>query len=132
MKRVWSVIYSNKKKFPKAKQCGFFIFYWQDHYKNVYQVSFCYEFIPGFESYLTSLTCLELNFLLCKREGGGSSNYVFFYTPWKHQKTPGVLLFPGGIERDQCFQMAQKGEKGDLHCTITSTDMLCSCRFWKE
>ena len=56
MKRDWSVIYSNKKKIPKAKQGGFLIFYWQDHYKNVYQVSFCYEFIPGFESYLTLLT----------------------------------------------------------------------------
>ena len=47
MKKVWSVIYS--KKFPKAKQCGFSIFYSQDHYK---------KFIPGFDSYLTLLTLL--------------------------------------------------------------------------
>ena len=46
------------KKFPKAKQCRFLIFYSQDHYKNVYQVSFCFEFIPEFNSYLTSLTWL--------------------------------------------------------------------------
>ena len=46
------------KKFPKAKQCRFSIFYSQDHYKNVYQVSFCFEFIPEFDSYLTSLTWL--------------------------------------------------------------------------
>ena len=25
----------------------------------------------------------------------------FFYTPWKHQKTRGFLMFSGGIERDQ-------------------------------
>ena len=46
------------KKFPKAKQCGFSIFYSQDHHKKVYQVSFCYEFIPGFDSYLTLLSLL--------------------------------------------------------------------------
>ena len=65
MKKVWSVIYSNKK-FPKAKQCRFSIFYSQDHCKNIYQDSFCYEFIPGFNSYLTLLTWLQsLNLLCC-------------------------------------------------------------------
>ena len=58
MKKIWSVIYSNKK-FPKAKQWGFSTFYSQDNYKNVYQVSFCYEFIPGFDSYLTLLSWLK-------------------------------------------------------------------------
>ena len=43
----------------------FMIFdYWQDHYKSVYQVSFCYEFIPGFKSYLTSWTWLSPSLLL--------------------------------------------------------------------
>ena len=25
-----------------------------------------------------------------------------FYTPWRHQKTKGFLMFSGGIKRDQC------------------------------
>ena len=33
-----------------------FEFYRQGYLKNVYQVSFCYEFIPGFDLYLTLLT----------------------------------------------------------------------------
>ena len=30
---------------------------------------------------------------------------VFFYTPWKHQKASGFLMFPGGIERYQWNEM---------------------------
>ena len=26
---------------------------------------------------------------------------VSFYTPWKHQKTKGFLMFSGGLERDR-------------------------------
>ena len=32
---------------------------------------------------------------------------VSFYTPWKHQKTFGFIMFSGGIETDQCFEMGQ-------------------------
>ena len=31
---------------------------------------------------------------------------VSFYTPWKHQKTKGFLMFPGVIERDQWHEMS--------------------------
>ena len=30
---------------------------------------------------------------------------VFFYTPWKYQKTSDFLTFSGGIERDQWHEM---------------------------
>ena len=30
---------------------------------------------------------------------------VSFYTPWKHQKTKGFLMFPGVIERHQWHEM---------------------------
>ena len=30
---------------------------------------------------------------------------ISFYTPWKHQKTSGFLMFLGGIERDQLHEM---------------------------
>ena len=30
---------------------------------------------------------------------------VSFYTPWKHQKTRGFLMFSGGLERDQWHEM---------------------------
>ena len=29
-----------------------------------------------------------------------------FYTPWKHQKTRGFLMFSGGVEREQWHEMA--------------------------
>ena len=29
---------------------------------------------------------------------------VCIYTPWKHQKTSGFLMFSGGIERDQWYE----------------------------
>ena len=32
---------------------------------------------------------------------------VSFYTPWKHQKTKGFLMFPGVIERDQWHEMSE-------------------------
>ena len=32
---------------------------------------------------------------------------VSFYTPWKHQKTSGFLMFSGGIERDQWHEIGQ-------------------------
>ena len=33
-----------------------------------------------------------------------STPLVFFYTPWKHQKTRGYLTFSGGIEREQWYE----------------------------
>ena len=30
---------------------------------------------------------------------------ISFYTPWKHQKTKGFLMFFGGIERDEWHEM---------------------------
>ena len=30
---------------------------------------------------------------------------VSFYTPWKHQKTRGFLMFPRGIEKDKWHEM---------------------------
>ena len=30
---------------------------------------------------------------------------ISFYTPWKHQKTYGCLMFSGDIERDQWHEM---------------------------
>ena len=32
---------------------------------------------------------------------------AFFYTPWKHQKTSGFLIFSGGIERDQWHELGK-------------------------
>ena len=32
---------------------------------------------------------------------------VYFYTPWKHQKTSVFLMFLGGIERDQWHEMGK-------------------------
>ena len=37
-----------------------------------------------------------------------------FYTPWKHQKTSGFLMFSRGIERDQHYEMGW-----DLHNCIS-------------
>ena len=36
-----------------------------------------------------------------------SMSLASFYTPWKHQKTSGFLMFSGGIERDQWHEMGQ-------------------------
>ena len=33
-----------------------------------------------------------------------SYHWSFFYTPWK-QKTYGLLVFSGGIEKDQCHEI---------------------------
>ena len=30
---------------------------------------------------------------------------IFFYTPWKHHKISGFLMFSGGVERDQQHEM---------------------------
>ena len=30
---------------------------------------------------------------------------VSFYTPWKHQKTSGFLIFSGDTEREQWYEM---------------------------
>ena len=34
-----------------------------------------------------------------------SSTNVHFYTPWKHQKTGGFLMFRGGIEVEDWLKM---------------------------
>ena len=34
-----------------------------------------------------------------------SLSLISFYTPWKHQKTSGFLMFSGGIERDYWHEM---------------------------
>ena len=33
-----------------------------------------------------------------------------FYTPWKHQKTAGFLMFPGGIEIEHLLKMVNISE----------------------
>ena len=40
---------------------------------------------------------------------------VSFYTPWKHQKTSGFLIFSGDIEREQCMEWV----KWNVHRKIT-------------
>ena len=32
---------------------------------------------------------------------------ISFYTPWKHQRTSGFLMFPGWRERDQWHEMGE-------------------------
>ena len=32
---------------------------------------------------------------------------IFFYTPLKYQKTEGFLMFSGGIETDQWYEIAK-------------------------
>ena len=46
-------MYSNKK-ITKGQTLRIFDILLTRHYKNVYQVSFCYEFFPGFGSYFTT------------------------------------------------------------------------------
>ena len=62
---------------------------------------------------------------------------VSFYTPWKHQKTSGFLIFPGGLERnwdemgqDQCFYHEQTSQ---LICRTnepTGFSMMWDIRYW--
>ena len=44
---------------------------------------------------------------------------ISFYTPWKHKKTIGFLMFLGGIERDQWHKMG------------SIKPFLCQHFFWK-
>ena len=39
---------------------------------------------------------------------------VSFYTPWKHHKTRGFLMFTGGIERDQWYETGSWGGWRDM------------------
>ena len=41
---------------------------------------------------------------------------VSFYTPWKHQKTRGFLMFAGGVERDKWKQqiVIRKKKLGEM------------------
>ena len=33
--------------------------------------------------------------------------YYSFYTPWKHEKTSGFMIFSGSIERNQWYEMSE-------------------------
>ena len=46
---------------------------------------------------------------------------IFLYTPWKHQKTRILLMFSGGIERDQwheMFELEFDGTDFSIHAFI--------------
>ena len=49
---------------------------------------------------------------------------VSFYSPWKYQKTWRFLVFPGGIERDQCHKMDYKNS------IVCSNFMETSWNYW--
>ena len=42
---------------------------------------------------------------------------VSFYTPWKHQKTSGFLMFSGGIEKEHWHEMSSWSILGSYHLT---------------
>ena len=43
---------------------------------------------------------------------------VSFYTPRKHQKTFGFLMFSGGLEKDQWYEMGQAGSRLSLKVSL--------------
>ena len=45
---------------------------------------------------------------------------VSFYTPWKHQKTRGFLMPPGGTERDQWHEMCWSKAFCEPNCLSVS------------
>ena len=46
--------------------------------------------------------------ILLQKELTHSIPLVSFYTPWKNQKIPGFLMFSGGLEREQWYEMSWK------------------------
>ena len=50
----------------------------------------------------------EVTVITCKYFGKTVTYFmplVFFYTPWKHQETFGLLMFSMGIEQNQSHEM---------------------------
>ena len=39
---------------------------------------------------------------------------IYFYTPWKHQKTSGFLMFPGGVEETSGMKWVNLSSFGSL------------------
>ena len=59
-----------------------------------------YDFIPAYEIIL-HIMYLYVNIAAFNPIHASGS----FYTPWKHQKIRGFLMFPGVLERDQWHEM---------------------------
>ena len=56
-------------------------------------------------SYCIIYTAKKLNFLTFCGKLTHFVLLVYFYSPWKHQKTKNLLMLPGGLERDQWHEM---------------------------
>ena len=50
---------------------------------------------------------------------------VYFHTPWKYQKTKGLLVFSGGIERDHWHEMSFRilYNNGDINNNFVAEDI---------
>ena len=52
-----------------------------------------------------------------------------FYTPWRHQKISGFLMFSGGIERDQWHKIGQNRKHLMFYKTLNVSHlMFCKIR----
>ena len=57
---------------------------------------------------------------------------LFFYTPWKHKKPRGFLMFSGGIERDQWHEMGSSRDKFLKIKTISWNSSEYTTNLWIE